>query len=1119
MTKHSHKLTKFIVKIFLIVTMILSMCVSTGSTPVKALDTTPKDFVAGKQINYPWWWSKKIGSNKAWSTNFMHYNGKVAYCLEASKDTPPDQKYPAQVIDTNVGVRKLLYYGYGGPGYNADVKKIYQSTLTACVPDDFSEGKGNWDDGAYLFTHIWLSYAYSGDLMELNLSEFNKKWPNPDGNGGYGDNILAGYKWIMAQPDIGYAKWNPSSDAGQTASLKAEFDPVNKNQKTNTVKLEGTNAQANITLQNNVTLHNVTTGATQTGGTYTLNSGQSFYLTAPCKNSPSDYESGNVAGAGCQTYTALAIHSGNNYQTVGSWNWDPDKARLYYDVDWMDFGALRLSKVDNTSNFQKNSKFRLVSTSYNGYDETFEVTKDEDGDYELLVDYLPVGTYSLTEVDCEDYFAPTVAQWQVTIVKDKTTKKIVVNTLRPTGTLDVQKTLENANEGATNVADKDITKTKYQVIATDDIIDTVSLKKLYSKGDVVTLNSGKCVIDTSDGNTMSYSQGVQVSKGKMDAKGNISVDENGQLELTGLPLGKYQVIETECPKGYVLDQTPYDFTITQKDYTTTVYTVSHNQNNKITKTTFNKTDVTGEQEVTGAKMSVTDEDGQVIDSWTSGDKSHEIDGLEAGKTYYLNEDTSPAGYVKSSKIEFKVNEDGEVQKVDMKDKIVSFTKTDVTAEQEVTGAKITVKEKETGKVVDKWTSGKDEHRINGLEEGKTYILSETVSPEEYVKANDIEFTVSKEKVNQKVNMKDKQVVISKTTVGGEEVTGASMQILDEDGNVVDEWISDGRSHFATGLEEGKKYVLHEDLAPAGLNLANDIEFEVTYDKENQTVKMVDTKNEVTKTDEKGNLLKGAELTVTSKKTKNIIDKWVTGEHIFDVTDEMKTQLSKEGKVEGTYMDDEDSMVTFSIAKNKDKDDYTLMFVKDGETTYTNIDINGDETTHMIQGLVAGEEYVLKETKTPKGYATFKEQTFKANDENNNLMNMTDEDTKIEISKQDITDHHELEGAKLKVTDKDGKVIDEWTSGKQPHMIKNLTAGETYTLTEVIAPKNYKVAESVTFTVADTGVTQKVVMYDELMPVAKKVKTGDNNKIGFYMLIAGLSVALFGLIYTRKKIKE
>ena len=58
--------------------------------------------------------------------------------------------------------------------------------------------------------------------------------------------------------------------------------------------------------------------------------------------------------------------------------------------------------------------------------------------------------------------------------------------------------------------------------------------------------------------------------------------------------------------------------------------------------------------------------GKVIDEWISSNKAHEIDGLESGKTYYLNEDTSPAGYVKATKIEFKVNEDGKIQKVNMK---------------------------------------------------------------------------------------------------------------------------------------------------------------------------------------------------------------------------------------------------------------------------------------------------------------------------------------------------------------------------------------------------------------------------------------------------------------------
>ena len=50
---------------------------------------------------------------------------------------------------------------------------------------------------------------------------------------------------------------------------------------------------------------------------------------------------------------------------------------------------------------------------------------------------------------------------------------------------------------------------------------------------------------------ITYSNGVQVSKGIMNEEGIISVDENGQLEMTGIPLGKYQVVEVSCPQGYV----------------------------------------------------------------------------------------------------------------------------------------------------------------------------------------------------------------------------------------------------------------------------------------------------------------------------------------------------------------------------------------------------------------------------------------------------------------------------------------------------------------------------------------------------------------------------------------
>ena len=684
---------------------------------------------------------------------------------------------------------------------------------------------------------------------------------------------------------------------------------------------------------------------------------------------------------------------------------------------------------------------------------------------------------------------------------------VTVRDEQPKGEIKLNKTVADLDTDVDLVDRSDLSKIQFVLKAKENIYSPVDGSLMFAKDDVITTENSGAIVNS----------GTEVGNGVY------ALSTDGHLDISNLPMGvgeaQYYLKEVKTLDGCVLDTTKYDAVFKQSDYTTKTYIKSFDVENLTTDFEFNKTDVTGDKEVEGAQLTITDEDGNVVDQWTSTDKVHSIEGLVVGKTYTLSETVTAKDYVKATDIKFTVKNSSELETVTMKDKQVSFTKTDVTGEKEVEGAEITVTDKVTGKVVDKWTSTKESHFINGLEEGRTYILSETVSPEEYVKSTDIEFTVSKEKVNEKVNMKDKQVKISKLTVGGQEVTGALMQIKDEDGNVIDEWTSEGKVHYATGLVEGKKYTLHEDLAPTGLNLANDIEFEVTYDKENQKVEMIDTINEVSKVDEKGNLLKGAEMTVTSNKTKNIIDKWTSGQHIFDITKDMKADLQKDGKSEGMYVDDNDSTVTYSLTANKDRKDYTLMLAKDGEVTYTNVDINGDETSHMIQGLEAGEEYVLKETKTPNGYATFKTQTFTAEEGKDTVLSMTDEDTKIEISKQDITTKKELEGAKLKVTDKDGKVIDEWTSGKQPHMIKNLTAGETYTLTEVIAPKNYKVAESIQFTVKDTGVAQKVVMYDELMPVVKKVKTGDNSQIAFYMILAGLSICILGVIYAKKKIKD
>ena len=91
-------------------------------------------------------------------------------------------------------------------------------------------------------------------------------------------------------------------------------------------------------------------------------------------------------------------------------------------------------------------------------------------------------------------------------------------------------------------------------------------------------------------------------------------------------------------------------------------------------------------------------------------------------------------------------------------------------------------------------------------------------------------------------------------------------------------------------------------------------------------------------------------------------------------------------------------------------------------------------------------------------------------------------------------------------------------GKTPYKITGLTVGQTYTMIEVIAPVNYKIAQNKEFTVSDTGEVQKITMYDELMPVAKKVKTADDMYIGMYMMLGGLSALSIGMFMSNRNKK-
>lgn len=89
---------------------------------------------------------------------------------------------------------------------------------------------------------------------------------------------------------------------------------------------------------------------------------------------------------------------------------------------------------------------------------------------------------------------------------------------------------------------------------------------------------------------------------------------------------------------------------------------------------------------------------------------------------------------------------------------------------------------------------------------------------------------------------------------------------------------------------------------------------------------------------------------------------------------------------------------------------------------------------------------------------------------------------FEFTKTSLTDGKEVEGAKLQIVDESGKVVEEWTSGKEPHIIRELEVGKTYQMVETMPADGYVTAENIEFSVENTGEVQKVEMKDDVTKV-------------------------------------
>ena len=237
------------------------------------------------------------------------------------------------------------------------------------------------------------------------------------------------------------------------------------------------------------------------------------------------------------------------------------------------------------------------------------------------------------------------------------------------------------------------------------------------------------------------------------------------------------------------------------------------------------------------ELPATGEDGKAASNPISTElKQVYIKEILAPKGYLLNPNVYPVDVEKGEDVQMTVYDQPE--NASAKDTEIRFLKTDAVTGEPLEGAVLQVLDKD-GELVEEWTSGKEAHVISGLPEGE-YILHEKQAPYKkgYVSASDIDFTITKEEPVTEVEMKDeysKADISSIDQSTGKALSGVTLQITGKDGNVLHEWITDGKPYRAERLPVNEELTLREMVVPNGYTLAKEMKFVLTDTKEVQSI--------------------------------------------------------------------------------------------------------------------------------------------------------------------------------------------------------------------------------------------------------------------------------------------
>lgn len=612
----------------------------------------------------------------------------------------------------------------------------------------------------------------------------------------------------------------------------------------------------------------------------------------------------------------------------------------------------------------------------------------------------------------------------------------------------------------------------------------------------------------------------------------VTTNKNGEAVIKDLPLGKYRVKETKAPAGFVLNPDSQEVAFIYKDQNTPEIEEKLEFSNERQKVELSveKRDAETGKALKGATFGLYNKE-----AISSGDKVivkadtllQEITSNEKGKAaftldlplgrYYVKELQAPAGYVSSDEIlEFDATYQGQdVKTIKLKSvkknqpTTVEVTKADITTGTELDGASMSVLDKD-GNVIDSWTSVKDSpHVIKRLQVGKTYILREELAPYGYLRATDVEFTISDTAEVQKVKMED-EVPVARLLVNKKGEFLDSVSLLDNAKGMIEHLFNyvTGNLTDVTFNVYAAEAIRAADGVSADYYAADELVGSITTDG-----------NGIAQMD---NLPLGRYY---------IVEKETAHGYVLD---------NEPRYVDLTYRDQDTPLVTYSadwqnarqrvqvevLKKEKDSDKVLsgaifglyaaddivsskgkVLLAKDTLIELKTTDEDGK--IQFVADLPIDSRYYIKELAAPDGYVTDQEPqefTFEYQGSGTSVaeyaFTFEDEQTTVELSKADLTDKKELPGASLKVTDENGNTVDEWVSKEEAHIIKGLIVGKKYKMTETKPADGYVTAESIEFTVENTKEVQKHQMLDDVtkVEISKKDITDSSEVPGAKLII-------------------